>query len=361
MTPQQFYTRLKGSPPAAAYLFAGPEMHRRRACRRILIERFLEPDQREDGITRHDLDGDLTLAQIMDDASSPSLFASRRILLVASAEAAMPRSAASDKEEQPGQKALAAWIRNPAPDTVIVFDCGRYTYDSDDKSRMERLRKFYAAIPDVVEFPPYSDDEARKLAAEEAKRSGLRIAPQQLEELAEAAGYEGSRIVNEIEKLSLLTQGREVTREDIVVLTPDARSTTVFALVAALGRGDRATSLDLLDTLVKGGEYLGLALSFLGTQFRMALAAREEGLKSPQQIQGFFTKIGIGMWPSRANQVSQTATAFSTERLEDSVRAIYEADKALRDRSPDDRLVMERLVLALTGNPKADSHRISNR
>ena len=61
---------------------------------------------------------------------------------------------------------------------------------------------------------------------------------------------------------------------------PDARATTIFALVNALGRRDRARALEVLDTLTREGEYLPLALAFLSAQFRLALVAREAGLKS---------------------------------------------------------------------------------
>ena len=47
-----------------------------------------------------------------------------------------------------------------------------------------------------------------------------------------------------------------------------------------------------------------LALAFLSTQFRMALVAREAGLKSSQQIQGHFSRMGVPMWGSRADQIS---------------------------------------------------------
>ena len=153
----------------------------------------------------------------------------------------------------------------------------------------------------------------------------------------------------EIEKLRLFAgTTRKVTAEDIAALTPDAQSTTIFALVAALGRNDRMRSLEILDVLSREGEYMPLALTFLGTQFRMALAAREAGLRGAGQIQAHFTKLGARMWPERARQVEQTAEAFSRERLEAAVRKLFEADRALRDARPDDRIVMEDLVLALT-------------
>ncbi|MGH9807864.1 MAG: hypothetical protein ACRD9W_11490, partial [Terriglobia bacterium] len=66
-------------------------------------------------------------------------------------------------------------------------------------------------------------------------------------------------------------------------------------------------------------------------------------------IQAHFTRQGIRVWRDRAEQVWQTASAFSRERLQAALLQIFEADRALRDTRPDDRVVMEKLVLSLTG------------
>ena len=111
--------------------------------------------------------------------------------------------------------------------------------------------------------------------------------------LLDATGGDASRIAVEIEKLHLFTGGaRKVTADDIAALVPDAQATTIFALVAALGRGDRTRALETLDTLAREGEYMPLALTFLATQFRTALAAREAGLRNASQIQAHFSKLG---------------------------------------------------------------------
>jgi DNA polymerase-3 subunit delta len=153
----------------------------------------------------------------------------------------------------------------------------------------------------------------------------------------------------EIEKLALYAGARSVGVDEIAALVPEARATTIFALVNALGRRDRARSLEILDTLTREGEYLPLALAFLSTQFRMALVAREAGLKSSMQIQAHFTRQGVPMWGSRADQVSQTVNKFAKPQLEAALKLIFEADKGLRDARPDDRIVVEQLVLKLTG------------
>jgi DNA polymerase III subunit delta len=54
------------------------------------------------------------------------------------------------------------------------------------------------------------------------------------------------------------------------------------------------------------------------------------------------------MWRDRAEQVRQTLSVFSTAKLELALRRTFTADRALRDTRPDDRLVMEELILALT-------------
>jgi DNA polymerase III delta subunit len=79
----------------------------------------------------------------------------------------------------------------------------------------------------------------------------------------------------------------------------------------------------------------------------MALVAREASLKSSQQVLAHFSRLGVPMWGSRAEQVSQTAAKFTSPQLERAMRLIYDADKGLRDARPDDRIVMEKFILQL--------------
>jgi DNA polymerase-3 subunit delta len=156
-----------------------------------------------------------------------------------------------------------------------------------------------------------------------------------------------ARIAIEIEKLALYAGGRRVGVDDIAALVPDARASNIFALVNALGRRDRSRALEILDTLTREGEYLPLALAFLSTQFRLALVAREAGLKSAGQIQGHFSRMGVPMWGSRAEQVHQTVAKFGKPQLERAIKLIFETDRGLRDARPDDRVVMEQFILKL--------------
>jgi DNA polymerase-3 subunit delta len=359
MTPAQFLAQVKSGRVPAVCLFLGLEAYERRRCRQAAMDSHLGGPDSEGAITQYDA-GETELSEILDDARALSLFAAQRVILVTGAEAALPRSsraAASDDEgdddapaSSPGAEgALAAYVKDPTPGTLLLFEATRFDLEGEEKKKSDRVRKFYAAIPDVVEFKRFSPDDARIQLAAMAKQRNLKIDAAASAMLVEALGADVARIAVELEKLSLYADGQQtITMDDIIELIPDARTSTVFTLVNALGRGDRARALASLDALCRDNEYLPLALAFLSTQFRQALAAKKANLRSSQQVQSYFSKMGVNMWGSRAEQVAQTAQKFSTGKLEAGLKMIFDADRDLRSARPDDRIVIEDFVIRLT-------------
>ena len=353
MTPEQFLARLAKQPPAPVYLFLGQEGYQRRICKKALIERLLAGEADADGLAQIDLES-TTLSEVLDDARSLSLFSSSRLLWVSSAELAIPKrltgaTEGEDRPEKPVESELTAYLRAPTPETVVVFDCSRYDFTGDDRAKLERVEKFYAAIPAVVEFRQFTPEASRFLAQDLAKQHRLKLSGIALAALLEAVAGDANRLASEIEKLSLYVGSeRAVTMEDVSAIVPHAAESTIFALVNALGKRDRAGALRSLDVLVREGEYLPLALTFLNTQFRLALAAEEGRVTSVQQAQSFFARIGVRLWRERAEQVMATRSAFSRKQLSNALRLIYETDKKFREGYRDDRVIMETLVLALT-------------
>lgn len=352
LTPEQFIARITKQPPSPAYLFLGQEGYQRRLCKNALLDRLLPGELRLDGFTQTDLES-TRLSEVLDDARSLSLFATDRVLWICSAELALPRRVAetadnTDDSGKPATSELAAYLASPSPGTVLVFECSRYDFMGDDRARLERVQRFYSDLPSV-EFRHFTPESSRFLAQQLAKQNGLRLAGPELALLLDAVAGDASRLVAEIEKLSLFVgTERNVTAEDLRSLVPNASHSTIFNLVNALGKRERPGALRSLDILIREGEYLPLALTFLNTQFRLALAAKEARVTSAQQAQAFFTRLNVRMWRDRAEQVIATAGAFTQERLAAAVGLIYETDKKFREGYKDDRLVMESLVLALT-------------
>jgi DNA polymerase III subunit delta len=343
MTPEQFQREVERKGLSPVYLFVGPEGYRRRACRAALLDRALpDPESRQEGVTVHDLD-ELTLAEVLDDARSMSLFTADRVIFVQGAEGVLPRG---DVKDAPGQEALKDYCKDPTPGVTLVFDARRFDFDGEDKSKIERLLKFFAPVPSVVEFARLTPQDARVFAQNLASERGLKLGNAELDALVVATAADAARLANEIEKLSL--HGGPVTVKEIAALVPNSSETTIFALVNALATRNRPQSLELLDRLVRGGEYLPLALTFLGGIFRLALASREQGLRSTQDVQSFFQRQGTPMWRARAEQIHAASQKFSREKLEEGIGLVFRADRDLKSSRADDRVVMEEFVLRLT-------------
>jgi DNA polymerase III subunit delta len=188
------------------------------------------------------------------------------------------------------------------------------------------------------------------LAHEILEKHKLNMETRDLGILLDAVGADAMRLANEVEKLSIFAgPGGKVTGEDVRALVVNASESTIFGLVNALGRRDRAAALASLDLLVRDGEYLPLALTFLGTEFRLALVVHDLHFKNFQQVLNHFSRQGVRMWRHRAEQLVHTASVFGADELRRGIKLIYEADKGLRDTRPDDRTVMEKLVVDLTG------------
>lgn len=350
MTPGQFLARIGKDRPVPAYLFLGQEGYQRRLCKEALIRRIF-PQDSSDGLTQIDLES-ATLQQVLDDARSLSLFSSDRLIWVCSAELALPRRlSAEDGEDagKSGESGLAEYLHHATPGTVLVFECSRYDFAGEDRAKLERVEKYYSAVPVTVEFRQFTPESIRFLAQQLVKQHGLKMAGAELAALLDAVGGDANRLASEIEKLALFTGGnRPVTMEDLQALVPNAAQSTIFSLVNALGKRDRTVALRSLDILVREGEYLPLALTFLNTQFRLALAAKEAKVNSAQQALALFARLGVRMWRDRAEQILNTASAFTVEHLSKALTLIYETDRKFRDGYRDDRIVMESLVLALT-------------
>jgi DNA polymerase-3 subunit delta len=348
MKPKALLAQLEKGRPGPGYLFLGNELFYRDRCRQALLRAVLGEDRGDEGLIEFDL-REQPLEKLLDEARTFSLFAAARVIVGDNADAVLPKRVTA-KGDTPETAGLVAYFKDPTPGVTIVLECRRYDWnDREDKARLERAAKFYAAVPETVELAPLSADEALALSQRIAKHHKLDIAPDLLAELAEMLGNNMARLSADLEKLALyLGGGRAVTQQDLEALIPEARQSGVFELTDALAAKDRSRALSLVDTLAKTGEYWPLQLNMLARLFRQALAAKEQGARAVPQITRLFQSQGAPMWPARARQIVDVGQKFSRLELERALIALYHADRDLRRERPNDRLIIEQLVVGMT-------------
>jgi DNA polymerase-3 subunit delta len=354
--PAQFLIQLQKSRPAAGYVFLGNELFSRDGCRQALLEAALPPPDRESGLTQYDL-SETSLDAVLEDARTLSLFTGARLIVAYNAEALLPRAPEEEpnrgepsRDRQRAEDPFRGYFRNPTPGVVILIEALRFDWDDrDEKKKLERLAKFFSAVPVTVEMRRLDPRAAIEGARRLARQHRLAIADPLLAELAEALGYDMARIANEISKLALYAgDGREITRNDLATLVPEARTSGLFELTNALAARDRTRALQILDTLTRMDVYLPLQVNFLAGLFRYALAVKQAGARNPGEVNRLFQRLGVPVWPARAQQALETANRFTCAQLERAMVLLFETDRDLRRDRPDDRILMERLVWTLT-------------
>src|SRR5262249_44463828 len=147
------------------------------------------------------------LPDVIDDARSLSLFASRRVIVVANAELGLPRQRSEEEEEDApppgGAQSLDDYLKDPTPGVVLALEATLFDFQGEEKKKLDRVAKFYGSVTDTVELRRYPPDEARGEAQSLARQAGLSIEPMALSFLVEALGADMARIAVEIEKLRL--------------------------------------------------------------------------------------------------------------------------------------------------------------
>lgn len=345
MKPKAFTKSIQDGKTEAGYLFMGNEMFFRDRCRQALkkavigddAEAFVEIDLRKESLTR-----------LWDETRSLSLFSTARLIVGVNAEAVLPRAGSAADDE--AQQEMKRYFADPTPGVVVVFECTKFdARERDDKAKADRVAKFFDAVPAVVEMDRLGAEDTLRAAEALAERKGLKIEPDVLAELADMLGGDLARLESELEKLSLYAgQSGVITRLDVELLTPEARQGGVFELSDALASKDRGRALEIVNTLSAGGAYWPMQLTLLAGLFRQALAVRESNARDSRQVVAALGRHGVRIWPSRAQQLLGVARKFSKQELEKALIRFFEADRDLRRERPDDRFIMERLIVDLT-------------
>jgi DNA polymerase-3 subunit delta len=122
-------------------------------------------------------------------------------------------------------------------------------------------------------------------------------------------------------------------------------------LTDAISRKDRVRALALLDGLLnasEGGEDAAIGhLYMLARTFRQMLVILEKNVRDSRAIWGALWQ-GFRLPPFAADDVIRQARRYKRpEELMVAIRAVAQADLAVRSNPVDKKLVLERLVLEL--------------
>jgi DNA polymerase III delta subunit len=248
----------------------------------------------------------------------------------AAAEEESTESAEASEDAATDLAALEAYVDAPSPSSVVVFV-------ASDIDRTRRFTKKLIEKALITECAGLGADsgpgrrEARGAAIAwlqgELSREGREIDIPAAQVLVDQSGTDITRLRGDVERLVLYTEGQSrVSREDVLEVV--ANTTTVddeWAVVNAIGAGDGARALVELGRRLDRGD-------------------------SPHALLG-----QLRWW------VSTRLVEGDADRVRPALEALFRTDLALKSSGGDERVLLERLVVEITGRPLASQGRWAGR
>jgi len=341
------------------YVFVGDEAFFRKKCRDAILQSLVPSDLREFSLYELDL-AETDLAEVLDRARTPSLMAPFQVFFVRGVKNLFGRGSNEDK-----LNAIEGYAKDPNPDAVLIFVADHISIPADvrrmdmtDKERYERIRETMGRYAAIVELGRVEEGDAVRWIQEYCGTREVKIDADAARELVDSLGGDMMMISNELEKLILYVgEKKRITLGDVETMVLAAKQRSLYELTDAISARERTRALEMLDAILSTGEGEEAAIGhlyMLAKTFRQMLVILERNVRDQRMLWAALWQ-GFRVPPFAADDIIRQARRYKSRReLTRAIRLVAKADLALRSNPPSKRLVLEKLVLDLTAEPKPE-------
>jgi DNA polymerase III subunit delta len=357
---ERFVGELEAHKLRPAYVFVGDEAYFRKRFRDAILQHLVPADLRDFSVFEFDL-AETDLAEILDRARTPSLMAPFQAFFVRGVKSLFGRSS---NEEKLG--AIEDYCRNPNPDALIVFVADHINIPADvrrmemqDKERYQRIRETMGQYCGIVELARVEEGEAVRWISEYCASRAVKIEADGARELVDALGGDMMMISNELEKLMLYVGAKNhIMLGDVETMVLAAKQRSLYELTDAISAKERVRALEVLDAILTSGDGEEAAIGhiyMLAKTFRQMLVILERNVHDQRMLWAALWQ-GFRVPPFAADDIIKQARRYKSRRdLTRAIRLVAKADLALRLNPVSKRMVLERLVIDLTTEPKVEA------
>jgi DNA polymerase-3 subunit delta len=359
---ERFVSELESRKLRPAYVFVGDEAFFRKRFRDAILEHLVPADLRDFSLFEFDL-AENDLAEVLDRARTPSLMAPFQVFFVRGVKNLFGRGSNEEK-----LVAIEEYCKNPNPDALIVFVADHISIPADvrrmemqDKERYQRIRETMGPYCGIVELARVEEGEAVRWISEycASRPTPVKMDPDGARELVDALGGDMMMISNELEKLMLYVGARNrITLGDVETMVLAAKQRSLYELTDAISAKDRVRALEVLDAILSSGEGEEAAIGhiyMLAKTFRQMLVILERNVRDQRMLWAALWQ-GFRVPPFAADDIIKQARRYKSRRdLARAIRFVAKADLALRSNPVSKRMVLERLVIDLTTEPKVET------
>jgi DNA polymerase-3 subunit delta len=355
----RFLSEVQSRKFRAAYVFVGDETFFRKRCREAILQHLVPPELRDFSLFEFDL-SETDLTEVLDRARTPSLMAPFQVFFVKGVKTLYGRGSNDEK-----LAAIEEYCKNPNPDALLIFVADHISIPADarrmdmtDKDRYQRIRETLGEFCGIVELARVEESDAVRWLSEYCATRDMNMDADAGRELVDALGGDMMMISNELEKLMLYVgEKRRISLGDVETMVLAAKQRSLYELTDAISAKDKVRALQMLDAILSTGDGEEAAIGhlyMLAKTFRQMLVITERNVRDTRMLWAALWQ-GFRVPPFAAEDIIKQARRYKSKReLTRAIRLIAKTDLALRSNPPSKRMVLEKLILDLTTEPKPE-------
>jgi DNA polymerase-3 subunit delta len=267
-------------------------------------------------------------ADVIQRLAATPMFGGRRLVMVENVEA-------WGKE---GREAMEAFVRKIPPSACLVMSAA-------GRKNIEALAKAVEARGKIVQFRPPGEKEAPRWLIERAAQLGKTLSHRAAFLLVETVGADFHTLASELDKIcTFVGESERIEAEDVLETASAQRSFSTFDLLDHLRARRAGKAVRSLRSLILSGEAPLKILSTLAWQIRIVWQVKD-GLRQGM-LEAELAKR-LGSHPFVVKKAREQSVRFSDAHLHRTLKAICQADTAIKSTGTPPEVLLEELLLDL--------------
>jgi DNA polymerase III subunit delta len=272
---------------------------------------------------------------LLTDAAQSAVAAAEQLPMMSSRRVVRIKDFAKLREAD--EQVLIAYVKNPAPSTVMIFIAG-------DLDKRKALSKALLDNCTVVDFSPIKDAEARKWCQARLKELKVATDEQVLTEIIRLVGTDVQTLYSELDKLAAAAIGSgRITLDLVDELIGRSRELSNFELADHLLARNRKRALETLHRLLDDGAEPVMLVGLIASNYRR-LAMGKDLLSRGGPAEVF---RNVSMPPFKRESYLATLQRSDAAKLTKGIQLIAAVDLAIKTSQATPRLQLEILVCEL--------------
>jgi len=317
------------------YIFCGPDEQLMKDHVKFITDNVL--DKKFMDLNYLKFDGSKTEFETISDACETMPFMSDKKIVVVYRASFLDDSSGNKKTGDLKSKniiLLNEYLKNPSPNCILII---YYTFLTDREKPSNKIKKLDKKAC-VIKVDKLRGDSLAKMCRSLFENAGTKIGKTELTLFCGQVDNNMNIILNEVEKLVSFTDGRDITKEDILEMIPQKSENDIFNLIDYLSQKNIKRALDTLNELIYKGEKIPLILFMIGRQFNL-LFNLKLGIDSGKSKEVLSNELRLH--PYICEKMISQSMKFTLKALKRNLELCVDTEKILKSTSTDDKINIE--------------------